>query len=421
MVLAARHRNDKADALINFYDLTLAHYVLQPEMRHNLESLAETYLNHQMQSLLSAAQPAKHSGKSTPTDITTLTQHACEAADVSLRLYTPLSNEVKRLGMDHLLREMELPLVPVLASMEMAGVRIDIPALNAAAKEMEEKLAATEKDVYEMAGMEFNIGSPAKVGEVLFDVLQLDPKAKKTKTGQYSTAEDVLEKLVPKHPIVAKIMEYRAMKKLLTTYLQALPAAINPVTGKVHTNYNQTVTATGRLSSTAPNLQNIPIREEEGRGIRKAFIADPGCLFLSADYSQIELRLMADFSRDPIMTDAFLKGEDIHAITAAKIYHKDIKDVTADERRKAKTANFGILYGISPFGLSTRLNIPRQEAKELIDNYFETFPTVRKFQSDSVEHARETGYVETRFGRRRMLPDINSKILQSADMPSATP
>lgn len=409
MVLAARHRNDEADALINFYDITLAHYVLQPEMRHNLESLAETYLNHQMQSLLSGAQSAKHSGKSAPTDITTLTQHACEAADVSLRLYTPLSNEVKRLGMDHLLLEMELPLVPVLASMEMAGVRIDIPALNAAAKEMEEKLAATEKDVYEMAGMEFNIGSPAKVGEVLFDVLQLDPKAKKTKTGQYSTAEDVLEKLVPKHPIVAKIMEYRAMKKLLTTYLQALPAAINPVTGKVHTNYNQTVTATGRLSSTAPNLQNIPIREEEGRGIRKAFIADPGCLFLSADYSQIELRLMADFSRDPIMTDAFLKGEDIHAITAAKIYHKDIKDVTADERRKAKTANFGILYGISPFGLSTRLNIPRQEAKELIDNYFETFPTVRKFQSDSVEHARETGYVETRFGRRRMLPDINSK------------
>lgn len=409
MVLAARRRNDGADALVNFYDLGLAHYVLQPEMRHGLEPLAATYLNYDMEPLPAVAPASRRSTKTSAVDLTTAVQRACEGADISLRLYAPISQEVKRLGMEKLLREMELPLVPVLASMEMAGVRIDIDALNAAAREMEEKLAMTEKVIYGMAGMEFNIGSPSKVGEVLFDVLHLDPKAKKTRTGQYSTAEDVLEKLVPKHPVVSKIMEYRAMKKLLTTYLQALPAAINPVTGKVHTNYNQTVTATGRISSTAPNLQNIPIREEEGRGIRKAFIADQGCLFLSADYSQIELRLMADFSHDPIMTDAFRQGEDIHAITAAKIYHKDVADVAADERRKAKTANFGILYGISPFGLSTRLNIPRQEAKELIDNYFETFPTVRKFQADSVEHAREKGYVETRFGRRRMLPDINSR------------
>lgn len=409
MVLASRRRNDGADALVNYYDLGLAHYVLQPEMRHGLEPLASTYLNYEMQLLPAVAPASRRSNKSMSIDVSTATERACEAADISLQLYEPLSAEVKRLGMETLLNEMELPLVPVLAGMEMAGVRIDIAALDAAAKEMGERLDQTEKEIYAMAGMEFNIGSPSKVGEVLFDVLQLDPKAKKTKTGQYSTAEDVLEKLVPKHPVVAKIMEYRAMKKLLTTYLQALPAAINPVTGKVHTNYNQTVTATGRISSTAPNLQNIPIREEEGRGIRKAFIADPGCLFLSADYSQIELRLMADLSHDPIMTEAFLQGEDIHAITAAKIYHKAVKDVTADERRKAKTANFGILYGISSFGLSTRLNIPRQEAKELIDNYFDTFPTVRKFQSDSVEDARENGYVETRFGRRRMLPDINSR------------
>lgn len=409
MVLAARRRDDGADALVNYYDLGLAHYVLQPEMRHGLEPLASTYLNYEMQPLPAVAPVARRSAKSMSIDVRTATERACEAADVSLRLYEPLGAEVKRLGMEPLLRDMEFPLVPVLAGMEMAGVRIDISALDAAASEMEERLAVTEREIYGMAGMEFNIGSPSKVGEVLFDVLRLDPKAKKTKTGQYSTAEDVLEKLVPRHPVVSKIMEYRAMKKLLTTYLQALPAAINPVTGKVHTNYNQTVTATGRISSTAPNLQNIPIREAEGRGIRRAFIADPGCLFLSADYSQIELRLMADFSHDPIMTDAFLKGEDIHAITAAKIYHKDVADVTADERRKAKTANFGILYGISPFGLSTRLNIPRQEAKELIDNYYETFPTVRRFQSEAVEHARENGYVETRFGRRRMLPDINSR------------
>ncbi len=413
MVVASRHRNDGADALVNFYDTGLAHYLLQPEMRHDLESLSATYLGVE-----ASAQPGlakvggRRAGKTASAGVLSpdvLMPWACECADLTLQLRQPLDDAVTEAGMQPLLTGLELPLVPVLAAMECAGVRIDIKALDNAAEDMQTRLAALEKEIYEMAGMEFNIGSPAKVGEVLFDVLMLDSKAKKTKTGQYSTAEDVLEKLVPKHPVVVAIMRYRAMKKLLTTYLQALPAARNPQTGKVHTNYNQTVTATGRISSTAPNLQNIPVREEEGRGIRRAFIADEGCLFMSADYSQIELRLMADFSHDPIMTDAFRHGKDIHAITAAKIYHKDVSEVTATERRSAKTANFGILYGISPFGLSTRLGIPRTEAKEIIDNYYATFPTVRKYQSDSVEQARERGYVETRMGRRRQLPDINSK------------
>ena len=311
--------------------------------------------------------------------------------------------------MDALLYDLELPLVRVLADMELTGVRIDEKALNEAAANMEQRINALEREVCEMAGETFNVGSPSKVGEILFDKLALDPKAKKTKTGQYSTSEDVLEKLVTKHPIVEKIMQFRALKKLYTTYLTALPAAVNPTTGKVHTNYNQTVTATGRISSTAPNLQNIPVRDDEGREIRRAFIADPGHLFLSADYSQIELRLVADFADDETMLSAFRHGDDIHAITAAKIYHKTPEEVTANERRKAKTANFGIIYGISAFGLSTRLNIPRAEAKDIIDSYFATFPTIHKYMSDSVEHARENGYVLTRMGRRRTLPDINSK------------
>lgn len=412
IVILQRSRNDEAEALNNFYDLGLAHYVLQPEMRHTLDALASGYAGY---------ETAPHPGTSSTTrrgtrtwfasdvELSVLSNWACEQADISLRLYNPISVAVEKAGMESLLRDIEFPLVPVLASMEECGVRIDIQALHNAAEDMEKRIEGLESEIFRLAGMEFNIGSPSKVGEVLFDHLQLDPKAKKTKTGQYSTAEDVLEKLVPKHPIVAKIMEYRALKKLLTTYLQALPTAINKETGKVHTNYNQTVTATGRISSSAPNLQNIPVRDDEGREIRRAFIADPGDLFLSADYSQIELRLMADFSGDPIMTEAFREGLDIHSITAAKIYHKAEDEVTGNERRSAKTANFGILYGISPFGLSTRLGIPRSEAKEIIDNYYSTFPTVHKYQSDAVEYAREHGYVETRMGRRRMLPDINSK------------
>lgn len=410
-VLAHRKRTDDAPALVSFFDISLAHYVLQPEMRHSVESLASSYLHLDMDPHpgTSTSRRGVKTWTTDKADPGLVERWACANAAVTLALRKPLEEAVKESGMDTLLYDMEFPLVRVLAEMEVTGVRIDVAALNEAAATMENRIAAIEDDVYDMVGERFNIGSPAKVGEILFDRLQLDPKAKKTKTGQYSTSEDVLEKLMPKHPVVAKIMEYRALKKLLTTYLQALPAAINPETGKVHTNYNQTVTATGRLSSSAPNLQNIPVRDDEGREIRRAFIADPECVFLSADYSQIELRLMADFSGDSIMLDAFRHGKDIHSITAARIFHKDESDVSPDERRRAKTANFGIIYGISAFGLSTRLGIPRFEAKEIIDNYFLTFPTVRKYISDSVEHAREKGYVETRMGRRRMLPDINSK------------
>ncbi len=405
-VLGQRARNDSAQALENYYDTGLAHYVLQPEMRHNIENLAATFLNYQ--TLPYPAPKGTGKNRKAPT-AEELLGWGCEQADIALQLREPLSEAVKRGGMEKLLRDIELPLVRVLAEMELAGVTLDVKALDEAAVTLNERLQTLEKEIYELAGEEFNVGSPARVGEILFDKLQLDPKAKKTKTGQYSTSEDILEKLVAKNPIVGKILEYRALKKLLNTYLTALPAAINPETGKIHTNYNQTVTATGRISSSAPNLQNIPVRDEEGREIRRAFMADPGCLFLSADYSQIELRLMADFSHDEIMLDAFRHDKDIHAITAGKIFHKPTEEVSANERRAAKTANFGIIYGISAFGLASRLGIPRGEAKEIIDNYFATFPTVKKYLSDSVEHAREKGYVETRMGRRRMLPDINSK------------
>lgn len=410
-VVASRARKDNADPLVNYFDVSLAHYILQPEMRHSLENLSVTYLNYEMipNPGTSSSRRGTKIWSAKEVEQYQLTLWACENADIALRLRKPLEEEIKKEDMQGLLYDLELPLVRVLADMELTGVRIDVNALNEAAKNMEKRINTLEREVCEMAGETFNVGSPSKVGEILFDKLELDPKAKKTKTGQYSTSEDVLEKLVSKHPIVSKIMEFRALKKLYTTYLTALPAAINPETGKVHTNYNQTVTATGRISSTAPNLQNIPVRDDEGREIRRAFIADPGHLFLSADYSQIELRLVADFADDETMLDAFKHGDDIHAITAAKIYHKTPEEISDNERRKAKTANFGIIYGISAFGLSTRLNIPRSEAKDIIDSYFETFPTIHKYMSDSVEQARENGYVVTRMGRKRYLPDINSK------------
>ncbi len=393
-------------ALANYFDISLAHYLLQPEMRHDTATLSELYLH---KTLPVFGTPAKRKGQPRLTQGEEATQ-AVILAEMDRRLRRPLLDEVEKEKMTSLLYDMELPLVRVLAEMELTGVRLDIAALNEAAADMEHRMGTLESEIFELAGEEFNVGSPAKVGEILFGKLQLDPKAKKTKTGQYSTSEDVLEKLLPKNPIVGKIIEYRQMKKLLNTYLTVLPAAINPLTGKVHTNYNQTVTATGRISSSAPNLQNIPVRDEMGRDIRKAFIPDEGNLFLSADYSQIELRLAADFAGDETMLEAFREGKDVHAITAAKIYHKAGPDeVTADERRNAKTANFGILYGISAFGLSTRLGIPRAEAKELIDNYFKTFPTIHKYMSDAVEFARDHGYVETKMGRKRRLPDINSK------------
>lgn len=406
-VLAHRLRNDDASALNNYSDVSLAHYLLQPEMRHSVETLSAQYLNHiALPEPVFTAKKGTKKSVSSPEDIAAW---ACEQANLSLLLEPRLLEEVEKEGMMQLYEDVELPLAWVLAEMEIAGVRIDVNALREAADELEARISELEKEIYELAGEEFNVGSPAKVGEILFDKLQLDPKAKKTKTGQYSTSEDVLEKVAMKNPIVGKILEYRQLKKLVTTYLTALPAAINPSTGKIHTVYNQTVTATGRLSSSAPNLQNIPIREGEGRGIRKAFIPDEGHLFLSADYSQIELRLVADFADDETMLTAFRDGDDIHAITAAKIYHKHPEEVSADERRHAKTANFGILYGISAFGLASRLNIPRGDAKQLIDNYFATFPTIQQYMSKSVEFAREHGYVATKMGRKRRLPDINSK------------
>lgn len=390
MVVARRHRSDRGSnpySIRNFYDVTIAHYLLEPEMRHNPDLLAEKYLGYSL-----GAKPL-------PASLATL----------SLKLRDVFEPALKAEKMTSLLTDIEFPLAPVLADMEYSGVRIDTGALSAAAEGMEERSRQLCSEIFDIAGEEFNVGSPAQVGEILFGKMKLDPKAKKTKTGQYSTSEDILEKLAWKSPIIGKILEYRQIKKLLNTYLIALPETINKATGKIHTNYNQTVTATGRLSSSSPNLQNIPVRDEMGRDIRRAFIPDPGHLFLSADYSQIELRLVADFAKDETMIEAFRKDEDIHAITAAKINHVPLEDVTADERRKAKTANFGILYGITAFGLASRLQIPRQEAKDLIDGYFATFPSIHKYMSDSVEEAREKGYAVTRLGRKRRLPDINSK------------
>lgn len=410
-VAAQRLRTDDKVPLVNYYDVTLAHYLLQPDMRHTVDMLASTYLKYD-----TLPEPMYISGKKPKKGETVsgalsdeVAQYCCERASLMLGLKPVLEKELSDDNLNHLLLGLELPLVEVLAEMEIAGVRIDESALAQASDIMRGNLAEIESRVYDMVGEEFNIGSPAKVGEILFDRLQLDPKAKKTKTGQYSTSEEILEKLISRHPVVALILEYRQIRKLLSTYLDALPEAVNPSTGKVHTNYNQTVTATGRISSSSPNLQNIPVREELGREVRRAFIPDAGHLFMSADYSQIELRLVADLAHDEIMLDAFRHDKDIHAITAARIYHKNQEDVTTDERRHAKTANFGILYGISAFGLSQRLGIPRQEAKDLIDNYFATFPTIRQYMDDSIEYAREHGYVVTRMGRKRRLPDINSR------------
>lgn len=408
---AAGDAADAVDALFtDYFDDGIAHYILQPDMRNDLAQLASVYLGYRMMSLddLAAGRGdiVKRAGTLPADAALGLT---CEMADMALRLYAPLDKEVREQGMEKLLTDIELPLVMVLARMEITGVPVDVAALKKASEELEERIAVLQKEIWADAGMEFNIGSPSRVGEVLFDVLCLDPKAKKTKSGHYSTSEEVLEKIAHLHPIVDKILKYRQLRKLVNTYLNALPGTIDPRTGRIHTTYNQTVTATGRISSSEPNLQNIPVRQGDGRIIRRAFTASPGNLFLSADYSQIELRLAADFADDPVMLKAFRDGTDIHAVTAARIYHKELDDVTPDERRKAKTANFGILYGISAFGLANRLNIPRAEAKELIDNYFATFPTIRRYMTDSIERAREQGYVTTIHNRRRMLPDIVSR------------
>ena len=393
-----------------YYDTAVAHYLLQPERGHSTAEVAYELLHYTAITPESLLGPkGRNQLKPTQVSAEALTRWACEAADLTLQLPEVLDKQLKEQGLDKLLTEIELPLVRVLASMEQAGARIDVKALKEYSVALTEQMNRLDAECHELAGMPFNTASPAQVGEVLFDHLKIDPKAKKTKTGQYSTTEDILLKLRDRHPLVDKILELRGIRKLLSTYVNALPALINPQTGRIHTTYNQTVTATGRLSSTNPNLQNIPVRTDDGKEIRRAFIPADGNVFFSADYSQIELRLVADLSHDKTMLDAFAHGHDIHAITAARIYHKPLELVTSDERRKAKTANFGILYGISAFGLAQRLNIPRDEAKMLIDGYYTTFPQVRDYIDRSIAQAREKGYVTTLYGRRRMLPDINSR------------
>lgn len=392
------------------FDTMVAHYVLQPELPHNMDALAEQYLGYSTIKIEELIGPKGKKQKNMrdlpPGDVY---EYACEDADVTLRLKNALHDELVRNDAIQLFEEVEMPLVRVLAAMELTGVRIDTETLRETSELFTLRMNKLEEEVFALAGESFNLSSPKQVGEILFDKLKIDERAKRTKTGQYVTSEEVLEKLRPRHVIVDRILNYRGLKKLTSTYVDSLPTLINPSTGKIHTSFNQTVTSTGRLSSSNPNLQNIPVRGDDGKEIRKAFIPEPGCTFFSADYSQIELRIMAHLSGDKHMIEAFLEGDDIHASTAAKIYHKPIGDVTRDERRKAKTANFGIIYGISVFGLAERLNVPRSEARELIDGYFATYPRVREYMDESIERARRQGYIETLLRRRRYLPDINSR------------
>ncbi len=391
------------------FDTMIAHYVLQPELHHGMDYLAEVYLKYNTIKIEELIGP-KGKNQKNMRDLSpaSVYKYACEDADVTLKLKSILEKELKTNGVEELFWNIEMPLVPVLAYMERNGVRIDTNALKETSTHFTARMHQIEEEVHQLAGIEFNIASPKQVGEVLFDRLKITEKAKKTKTGQYVTSEEVLESLRGKHEIVGKILEHRGLKKLLGTYIDALPLLINPQTGHIHTSFNQTVTATGRLSSSNPNLQNIPIRNEEGKEIRKAFIPDEGCEFFSADYSQIELRIMAHLSGDPHMIEAFQKELDIHAATAAKIYKEEISEVTREQRSKAKTANFGIIYGISVFGLAERLNVDRKEAKELIDGYFANYPHVKEYMDQSIRIAKEQGYIETIFKRKRYLPDINS-------------
>ena len=391
------------------FDTMLAHYVLQPEQKHNMDILAETLLNYQTIHIDELIGPKGKSQKNMR-DISPagICDYAAEDADITLRLYNVLKPRLKEADVEDLFYNIEMPLVPVLAEMEMNGVLLDTNALAETSKVFTDRMTQIEKNIYELAGHQFNIASPKQVGEVLFGEMKIVDKPKKTKTGQYVTSEEVLQQLRSKAPIVDHILEHRGLKKLLGTYVDALPKLINPHTGHIHTSFNQAVTATGRLSSSDPNLQNIPVRGEDGKEIRKCFIPEPGCLFFSADYSQIELRVIAHLSGDKNMIEAFREGYDIHAATAARIYKEDINNVTRDQRTKAKRANFGIIYGITVFGLAERLDISRDEAKQLIDGYFETFPQVHDYMEKAKQLAREHGYAETFFHRRRYLPDITS-------------
>ena len=391
------------------FDTMIAHYVLQPELRHNMDYLAEIYLNYRtipIEDLIGAKGKNQGNMRNLPPEA--VYKYACEDADITLKLKGVLEKELDVCRASDLFYEIEMPLVPVLAYMERNGVRISTDTLKESSLHFTERMNQIEQEIYLLAEREFNVSSPKQVGEVLFDQLKITNKAKKTKTGQYVTSEEVLEGLRSMHPIVGKILDYRGLKKLLGTYIDALPLLINPKTGKIHTSFNQTVTATGRLSSSNPNLQNIPIRNEDGKEIRKAFVPEEGCEFFSADYSQIELRIMAHLSGDQNMIEAFREGNDIHAATAAKVYKIGIEEVSREQRSKAKTANFGIIYGISVFGLAERMNVPRSEAKELIDGYFQTYPQIKEYMDKSIELARNNGYIETVFGRKRYLPDINS-------------
>lgn len=392
------------------YDTMLAHYLVQPDMKHNLDQLCLQYLNYEKvptEALIGKKGKNQQTMRSVPPE--KLCDYACEDADLTLQLKSAIAPELDKANLRALFEQIEMPLVPVLADMENAGVKLNSEELNAYAKVLRKQIIELEESIKELAGEDFNVSSPKQLGPILFEKLKIDSNARKTKTKQYSTSEDVLVRLIDRHPIVQKILDFRGLKKLLSTYVEALPLLVNPKTGKIHTSYNQAIAATGRLSSVNPNLQNIPIRDAAGRELRKAFIpSDDEHIFLSADYSQIELRIMAALSNDEDMKRAFNEGKDIHAITAAKIYQIDEKDVDADMRRKAKTANFGIIYGISAFGLSQRLNIPRNEAKQLIDGYFESFPNIKAFMDQQIQRAREQGFVETIKGRRRYLKDINS-------------
>ncbi len=393
-----------------FWDTMIAHYLIQPELRHNMDYMAETLLEYKTIHIDELIGPKGKAQKSMRDLSPTLVyEYACEDADITLQLKNKLEPMLSEKNVERLFHDIEMPLVEVLAEMEMNGVRLDTASLAETSQIFTERMTQLEGEIYELAGERFNIASPKQVGEILFGKMKIIDKPKKTKTGQYVTSEDVLQQLRGKHAIVDKILLHRGLKKLLGTYVDALPKLINRRTGHIHTSFNQTITATGRLSSSDPNLQNIPVRGEDGKEIRKAFIPEEGCLFFSADYSQIELRVMAHLSGDENMIKAFQDGYDIHAATAANIYKKGVDEVSRDERTKAKRANFGIIYGITVFGLSERLDISRDEAKQLIDGYFEAFPQVREYMETAKQKAREKGYAETFFHRRRYLPDINSR------------
>ena len=391
------------------WDTMIAHYLIQPELRHNMDYMAEAYLGYKTVHIDELIGPrGKNQRSMRDLSPTLVYEYACEDADITLQLKEKLEPELKRLDCEKLFYEIEMPLMPVLAEMEMNGVLLDTESLRQTSKDLTARMNEIEAHIYDLAGERFNISSPKQVGDILFAKMKIIEKPKKTKTGQYVTSEEVLTQLAGKHEIVSEILAFRGLKKLLSTYIDNLPLLINKRTGHIHTSFNQCVTATGRLSSSDPNLQNIPVRGEDGKEIRKAFVPEPGCQFFSADYSQIELRVMAHLSQDENMIQVFREGKDLHGATAANIYKKPIEEVTRDERTKSKRANFGIIYGITVFGLAERLDISRDEARQLIDGFFETFPKVKDYMERAKQEAREKGYVETLFGRRRYLPDINS-------------